>query len=521
MDWESSLKELERRRQIGVSMGGPERVARHHRRGYLTARERIEKLVDTGTFWETGLLEQYEWRSEGDVKEWPTAMITGFAKIDGRMVSIHADDRTILAGTDEAKPSGGNRTRGMETLAPPEVRTYPIIGLGDGGGARLQNIMGSYGLLALTYPIRRLMSPRRSPHVATIMGYCFGAPTWEAATADFVVMVKKGTCMAVSGPRVLEVALEEKTTPEELGGWEVHAEVTGLVDAFAEDEEHCLQIVRDFLSYMPSNCNEEPPIVLTGDPPDRRSEKLVKIVPDKRNRVYDMHQVIKEVVDNGQFLEIKPYFGKALITCLARMNGQTVGILASNTQHNAGATGPDECDKATEFIVLCDTYNIPLIFMADTPGNLVGRPAERRKIPLKIMRWLEALALSTVPKITVIVRKAYGMAISHMCGTNCGPDFIVAWPIADISFMSPEAAANTAFFYRIQQAQDPEAEKQKIIKEMEYESAPWNAVARGMLDDVIEPQDTRKYIINCLDIMRGARGNFLSKKRLQDWPTGF
>ena len=521
MDMKSGLEELERRRKIGLEGGGKERIEKHHQRGHLTARERIEKLLDAGTFRETGLLEQYEWRAEGEAKEFPTARITGFGKIDGRTVVVHADDRTVLAGTDEQKPAGGGRPRGMRMLTAPEVKSYPTVGLGDGGGARLQNIMGSYGLLALTYPIQGLMSPRKSPHVATIMGYCFGAPTWAAATADFVVMVKQGTCMAVSGPRVLEVALEERTTPEELGGWELHAETTGQVDAFAEDEEHCLQIVREFLSYMPSNCDEEPPVVPTDDPPDRKVDRVMKIVPDKPNRVYDMRQVIKAIVDDGKYLELKPYYGKALITCLAHMNGRTAGIISSQTLHNAGATGPDECEKATDFIVLCDSYNIPLVFIVDTPGNLVGRPAERKKIPTKIMVWLEALALSSVPKLTIIVRKAYGMAISHMCGTNCGPDFIVAWPTAEISFMSPEAAANTAFLRRIEAAEDPEAERENLIKEMAFESAPWRAVARGVLDDVIDPRDTRKYIIDCLDIIRGARGNFISKKLLQSWPTGF
>ena len=203
------------------------------------------------------------------------------------------------------------------------------------------------------------------------------------------------------------------------------------------------------------------------------------------------------------------------------MNGRTVGIIASQTMVHAGATGPDECDKATSFIVLCDSYNIPLVFIADTPGNLVGKYAESRKVPLKIMRWMEALALATVPKITIIVRKAYGMAISHMCGTNCGPDFIVAWPTADISFMSPEAAANVVFLRKIEAAEDPEAEREKLIREMKYGSAPWEAAAKGVLDDVIDPRDTRRYIIDCLDIIRGARGDFISKKRLQSWPTGF
>lgn len=515
MDMKSRLDELNRRKEIGLQMGGKERIEKQHQLGHLTARERIEKLLDPGTFIETGLLQQYEIPESGGELS-PTSRITGFGKIGGRTVVVHADDRTIFAGSDE---TGSNRPRGLNPLLAPES-SYPFIGLGDGGGARIQDIMGSEGLLRLTYPIRRLLDPRKSPNIATIMGYCFGAPTWHAATADFVVMVK-GACMAVSGPRVLEVALGEKVTPEELGGWQLHAEVTGQVDTFAEDDEHCLQIVREFLSYMPSNCDEEPPHVPTTDPPDRKVDKVMSILPDKSNRVYDMHKIIEAIVDDGKYLSLKPYFGKALITCLARMNGRTVGIIASQTMYNAGATGPDECEKATSFIVLCDSFNIPLIFLSDTPGNLVGAPAEKRKIPLKIMVWMEALALATVPKISIIVRKAYGMAISHMCGTNCGPDFIAAWPSADISFMSPEAAANVVYFRRIQAAEDPEAEKEKFIKQMEYESAPWKAVTKGQLDEVIDPRDTRKYIIDCLDILHGCRGGFISRKYLQSWPTGF
>lgn len=515
MDIKSRLDELNRRRELGLQMGGKERIEKQHRLGHLTARERIEKLLDPGTFMETGLLEQYEVPESGD-KAVPTSKVRGYGKIDGRTVVLHADDRTILAGTDE---TGSGRQRGLNPLLSPEM-SYPVIGLGDGGGARIQDIMGSAGLLRLTYPIRRLLAPRRVPHIATIMGYCFGAPTWQAATADFVVMVK-GSCMAVSGPRVLEVALGEKITPEELGGWELHAEVTGQVDAFAEDDEHCLQIVREFVGYMPSYCDEEPPYVPTADPPDRKLDEIINILPDKPNRVYDMYQIIKAMVDDGKYLSLKPYFGKALITCLARMGGRTVGIIASQTMYNAGATGPDECEKATSFIVLCDSFNIPLIFLVDTPGNLVGAPAEKRKIPLKIMVWMEALAFATVPKITIIVRKAYGMAISHMCGTNCGPDFIAAWPSADISFMSPEAAANVVYLRRIEAADDPQAEREKLIKQMEYESAPWQAAAKGLLDDVIDPGDTRKYIIDRLDILRGCRGGFISSKNLQSWPTGF
>ena len=512
MDKEAALNELNRRRAIGLQMGGEERIERHHQRGHLTVRERLDKLLDPGTFMEEGILEQLP-GSEG--QETPTSHVRGYGKIDGRTVMIRADDSTVLAGTGSVR----SRQRGIDPLLAPEM-SYPVINLGESGGVHMQSVQGSIGVLAVTYPARTLIYPRKTPHIATIMGYCFGAPSWTAAVSDLVVMVK-GTCMAVSGPRVLEVALEEKTTPEELGGWELHAEVTGQVDAFAEDDEHCLQIVRELLSYMPSHCDEEPPYVPTADPPDRKAEKLMKIIPDQSNRVYDMYQVIKEIVDDGKYFSLKPYFGKALITCLARMNGRVVGIIANQTLQNAGAAGPDECEKAASFIVLCDSFNIPLIFLCDTPGFLVGRPAERRKIPLKIMTWMEALALATVPKITLIVRKAYGMGISNMCGPNCGADFISALTTAEISFMSPESAANVVYRDRIQAAENPDAERAKLIKEMEYGNAPWESASVGLLEDVIDPRDMRKYIIDCLEIMHGRKGGFISKKHLQSWPTGF
>ena len=512
MDKQEALDELKRRQEIGRQMGDPARIARHRQRGHITVRERIEKLVDPGTFWEEGLLQQLQ---APDGQELPTSKVYGYGKVDGRTVIIRADDSTILAGTGSVR----GRQRGLYPELTQEQH-FPVIRLGESGGVHMQSVQGSIGVLAVTYPARNLLHPRRTPHITAIMGYCFGDPSWTATMSDLVVMVK-GTCMAVSGPRVLEVALEEKTTPEELGGWQVHAEITGQVDAFAEDDEHAMQIIREMLSYLPQTCDEEPPVVPTNDPPDRRSERLLKVIPEKSNRVYDMHQVIKEIVDDGKFLELKPYYAKALITCLARMNGRVVGIIASQTLHNAGAAGPDECEKAATFIPLCDTYNIPLVHLCDTPGFLVGRPAERRKIPLKIMTWMEALSLASVPKITVIVRKAYGMAISNMCGSNCGADFLAAMTTAEISFMSPESAANVAFRDRIDESGDPEAERQKYIREMELGSAPWAAASVGLLEDVIDPRDTRKYIIDSLEIMHSRRNGFMSLKQLQSWPPGF
>jgi acetyl-CoA carboxylase carboxyltransferase component len=512
MDKQAALDELKRRQKIGLQMGSPERIARHRQRGHITVRERIDKLVDPGTWMEEGLLRQLR---SPDGRELPANKVNGYGKINGRTVIIRADDNTILAGSGSVR----SRPRGLYPELAPE-QNFPVIRLGESGGVNMQTVQGSIGVLAVTYPAQNLLNPRRTPHITAIMGNCFGDPTWTAAISDLVVMVK-GTCMAVSGPRVLEVALEEKTTPEELGGWQLHAEVTGLVDAFADNDEHCMQIIREMLSYLPQTCDEEPPRIITDDPTDRKSERLLQIIPDKANRVYDMRQVIKEIVDNGKFFELKPFFGKALITCLARMNGRVVGIIASQTMHNAGAAGPDECEKAASFICLCDTYNIPLVHLADTPGFLVGRPAERRKISLKIMTWMEALALASVPKITVIARKAYGMAISNMGGSNCGADFLVSMTTGEISFMSPESAANVVFRNRIEEAEDPEEERQKYIKQMEKDSAPWDAASVGLLEDVIDPRDTRKYIIDCLEIMHERRNGFISKKNLQSWPTGF
>ena len=520
MDKQLALDELQRRKEVAHKLGGSEKIKRHRERGHLTARERLEKLLDPDSWMEIGMLEQF---TTEDGQEFHTTKIHGFGKIDGRTVTVQSDDSTILAGTGgsqvKSQVLGARRQKGLYEELTPELN-FPYIRLGESGGVHLQSVMGSLGVLAVTYPSRNLLYPRKAPRITAILGYCFGDPTWSAAVSDFVVQVK-GTCMAVSGPRVLEVALDEKTTPEELGGWELHAEVTGLVDAFAENDEHCMQIIREFLSYMPSNCDEEPTYKPTSDAVDRKTERLMKWIPDKSNQVYDMRQVIKDTVDDGKFFELKPYFGKALIICLARMNGRVVGIIANQTLYNAGAAGPDECEKATSFICLCDSFNIPLVHLADTPGFLVGRPAERRKISLKIMAWMEVLALATVPKITVIVRKAYGMGISNMCGPNCGADFIASLTTGDISFMSPEAAANVAWARRIAEADDPEVEQARLIEEMQYGNQPWEAAAGGWLDDVLDPRETRKYIIDRLELMHTRKNGFMSQKLLQLWPTGF
>lgn len=334
---------------------------------------------------------------------------------------------------------------------------YPIINLGEGGGARIPDIMGSEGLSSMTMRKEIATRCRQAPFVATIMGECFGAPSWLAALADFVVQVK-GSCMAVSGPRVLEVATSEKVDNEDLGGWKLHAEITGQVDRVAEDEDDCFRIVREFLSYMPSNAEELPPVVPPeGNDQEGRQETLLSLVPDESRRAYDMNRLIKTIVDDEKIFVLKPDFDRSVITCLARIDGRTVGIIANQPMHTAGAMGPDGCDKCISFICLCDSYHIPLVFLHDTPGFLVGKAAELKRMPGKIINFIEAIALSTVPKISIVIRKSYGMAYSNMCGTGMGADFVLAWPNAEISFMAPEVAANVVYHKKIDESDDIKA----------------------------------------------------------------
>jgi len=516
MDKQSALEELKHRQDISLALGGEERIERQHKRGRLTARERIDKLVDQGSFTETGMLTLFQMPEE-DGKLIPRNKLHGYGRIDGRIVAIQSDDSTVLAGTGGRGPGGRSRSASI----PREAQGgCPIIRFGESGGVHLQSTMGSIGLLAVTYPTSRLVNPRRVPRIIGMMGNCFGDPTWQATNSDFVVQVK-GTCMAVSGPRVLGVALDEKTTPEDLGGWKVHAEVTGQVDAFAEDDAHCAQIIREIISYIPNNCEEEPPFVPNSDKPDKRLEELLKLIPDDPEQDYDMYPVIQSLADDGKYLDLKPFFGKALITCLTRINGGVIGIIASQTLHNSGALGVSECEKATNFIAVCDSFNIPLVFLVNTPGFLVGEQAEEKRLTSKMMTWLQVMTLSTVPRISIVVGKAWGLAAANMCGPSGNPDFAAGLVTSDYRAMSPEAELNKIHKRRIEEAADPEKEKANLINSIKSRSGPWDAAGSGLIDDLIDPRDIRKYIIEHLDILRSQRGNFIGEHRFQAWPVGF
>jgi acetyl-CoA carboxylase carboxyltransferase component len=517
MGVEESIKELYERREKARQMGGIEQVAKQHSLGRLTVRERIGKLLDPGSFWEVGLLNRSD-NPETYDKSAADGRVAGIGKINGREVAIIAEDRTVLGGS-------GGVVGARKSLAIHELGTnkgYPIVHLGDEvGGVRLPDAMGSVGMSSRAFlRPQYMLHPRQTPRVATIMGECFGSPSWHAAMSDFVVMVK-GTSMGAAGPRIIEEAIGEKITPQELCGWELQARVTGKVDAVAENDEECLDMVKEFLSYMPSHNGEEPPFLPTQDDPQRRLDNVGKIVPDKLNRGYDMNQLIKLIVDDGRYLQIKSEFAKALITCLARLDGRVVGIIANNPMFNAGAPDVPACEKATSFICLCDSFNIPLIFLTDIPGMYPGKDSERQKLPNKIINWLEAETLATVPKISVTLRKAYGIGWNCMLQPCETGDFVVAWPTASISFVDPEIGVKLVYGSKISKAHNPEGERQKLLEEWAVDSTPWKAAEQHYFDDIIDPKDTRKFLIEALKIVRGKRGNTISHHRLQNWPTGF
>ncbi len=520
MTMEDSIRELETRRQQAKEMGGPERVAKQHARGRLTARERVEKLLDPGSFFELGMLAhanipELESLSAADGR------ICGTGTINGRKVSIIAQDRTILGGSGGTV--GHRKTETQREIA--MAGGHPVIELADeSGGVRIQDVMGSRewlgNWLAHTMPHREQIITRRIPRVSAIMGECFGEPSWDAATSDFTVMVK-GTAMGAAGPKMLGRSIGQTITAQELAGWELQAKGTGQADAVAEDDEDCLRIVKEFLSYMPSHCDEEPPFVATKDDPYRRLETVEKVVPTQLNRGYDMYRLVKLIVDDGKYFPLKKDFAPCMVTCLGRIGGRVVGIYGNNPMFNAGAPDVSASEKMVDFLCLCDSFNIPIISLMDIPGMFPGREAEKLKLPLRIMVWVQAQNLVTVPRVHIIVRKYYAMGVVCMQGNLRRTHILGAWPTARLSFVDPEIGLELAMESRIKEAKDPEAEKQRVREEWAASSPPWGAAGLYGAHDVIDPRVTRKFIYQSLEMLRGNREKVISEHRLQDWPTGF
>lgn len=521
MTMRDDINELYLRREKARQMGGEKRVEKQHTRGRLTARERVFKLLDPDSFMEMGLL------AHADIPELERlspadGRICGIGTINGRKAGIIAQDRTVLGGSGGT--IGALKTRTQYELA--LEGAYPIIELGDEpGGVRIQNVMGSREWVGEWLGrVMRSRDPdpesRKVPRIEAIMGECFGEPSWNAAWSDFTVMIKGGA-LGAAGPKMLEKSIGQKITPQELAGWEIQSRVTGQADAVAEDDEDCLEIIKEFLSYMPSNCNEEPPYGPTNDDPYRRLDRVEKIVPVQLNRGYDMYRLIKHMADDGKYLPLKKEFAPSIVTCLARIGGRVVGIYGNNPMFNAGAPDVAACEKGTQFLCLCDSFNIPLISLMDIPGMYPGRDAERLKLPTKIIVWAQAQNLVTVPRINIILRKYFAMGVICMQGSRRRTDITVAWPNAKMSFVDPDIGLGLAMESRIAEASDPEAEKERVFQEWTEASSPWQAAGLYGIHDIIDPRETRKFIVQALDMLRGNRDKVIGEHRLQNWPVGF
>lgn len=509
------LKELKDRRDKFLQMGGPEKVKRQHDRGWLTARERIDQLLDPGSFMEMGLFAHSDFPGTED-RTPADSLICGYGLMNGRRVAVIANDFTVLASTN-AKVNLKKLLTFKKQVK--EKVKVPLIFLGEAGGARMPDCQGSKEVCALTgYELDGLRTEythfRTQPLIFAALGECYGVADFQANLADFVVQVK-GSAISVSGPRALDRAIGQTYTGEEMGGWEVHSRITGIADRVAEDEAECWEIIRRFLDYMPNHHGELPPARPVPERADERMARILEVLPEDRKRVYDMHGIVECIVDGGEHFELKPDFARMLITTLTRINGEVVGIVANNPIVNMGATDTDALDKMMSFLCLCDSYNIPLIFLHDTPGHMVGKDGEIKKVGGKVVNALQCLFQVTVPKIAIIIRKTYGQVTVNMCGMGGGPDFLAAWPTAEIGFMDPLIAADVVY------GNLPEEERQKEVEKMIGDGSPYPAAGAYYVQDIIDPRDTRDYLIRVLRIVRDAEDRWMSRRHLANWPTTF
>lgn len=510
MTHEELLTELDGRREAAHRMGGDEKLERRRKKGNLNAEERLDKLVDPGSFLEVGLLgasvlDQDEAETPRDGK------ITGFGKVEGRDVGVVVYDFT----TKGASTSSTNSKKMTYVRNTCNRRGIPFVHVGESTGARLPDAMGSKGMGNLlgndTSQFRRI---RDVPWVAAALDTSFGSSAWLCCCSDFSVM-KKGSIMAVSSPRLVSMAIGEKVDMEALGGWRLHAEHTGLIDQFVDTDEQAMQAIRQFLSYMPGNARQLPPGIVPIEDCESDQNGILDILPESRTSVYNMKKILEIVFDKGSLFELKPRFGKALVTCLARLGGRVVGVIANNPLTGGGALSGQACRKATDFTVLCDSFNIPIIRFVDTPGFVVGTEAEKQGAPGLIMNFMNSTCLTTVPQITVLCRKAYGRAYVAM-GGGAHNDTMVAWPTAEVSFMDP-VFATFIVHGKNQNDEGFQEAYEHICKDLKV----WDMARIFSAHDVIKPQETRAYMIRMLEIQQRRLSDGLGEHLMRTWPTSF
>ncbi len=505
------LNELERRRAKALAMGGPEKLAKRKQAGVLNARERIDYLADPGSFAELGLLATSN-RPEVREKTPADGKITGFCDIDGRPVTVISNDFTVL-GASSAVINGKKLRHIKETAT---KRGMPLVFLGESAGARMPDRMGAAGRAILAQDPFEYRRTRETPWAAAQLGDCYGSSTWYACMSDFVVM-RKGAAMAVASPRVTSMAINQPVDKEELGGWKLHTEISGIADAAVDSDQQALDMIKRFLSYLPGHHMESPPVHPVPEGSDEAVKSILEIVPEERTRVYDMRRVIAAIADSESVFELKAAYGKSAVTALVRLDGHTVGIVANNPRFKGGAVDADGCDKVIGFLVLCDSFNVPIVMLVDVPGFLVGVEGERKGVPGRIINWMNALCLCTVPKISVILRKSYGQAYLNMGGGR-NSDEVAVWPTADLGFMDPHLAVNVV--YGIIEEDDPQA-FERHVQELARDSEPWGLAEAYEAHDVIDPRDTRAWLIAMLDVHRQRLTGGVGEHLMRTWPTSY
>jgi propionyl-CoA carboxylase beta chain len=506
----SNLDNLRNLRDKAAQGGGPERIEVQHKKGKLTARERLELLLDKGSFRETDMLVSHR-THDFDLQErkyLSDSVVTGWGTIEGRLVYVYSQDFTVFGGS-----LGEVHSEKICKVMDLALKNgAPIIGLNDSGGARIQEGVVSLGAYADIF-LRNTLASGVIPQISAIMGPCAGGAVYSPALTDLIFMVRNSSYMFVTGPDVVHAVTHEKVTFEDLGGADVHASTSGVCHYVAENESDCLYMIRLLLSYLPQNNLEDPPIISTTDDRLRTEDALDTIIPDDPSKPYEMCEVIRMIVDNGEFFEIHENYAPNIVVGFARLGGQSVGIVANQPAVLAGVLDINSSDKAARFVRFCDSFNVPIITFVDVPGFLPGTSQEHGGIIRHGAKLLYAYCESTVPKITIITRKAYGGAYDVMSSKHIRGDLNFAWPTAEIAVMGPEGAVNIIFKKELAEADDPEARRKDLVAEYREKFAnPYIAASRGYIDDVIEPRLTRPRLINALEMLTNKRDSNPAKK---------
>jgi len=501
------LRSLKRQALLG---GGEDRIAKQHAQGKLTARERLDFMLDKGSFRELDVFVTHRSHDFGleRQKYMGDGVVTGYGTVEGRLVYVFSQDFTVFGGS----LSEAHAEKICKVMDLAMKNGAPVVGLNDSGGARIQEGVVSLGGYAEVF-LRNTLASGVIPQVSIVLGPCAGGAVYSPAITDFIIMVQDTSYMFVTGPDVVKTVTHEEVTFEELGGAMTHAARSGVAHFAAENEEHALFIAQKLLSFLPQNNMEDPPFQAPSDDPLRMDDALDSIVPENPNKAYDMKAVIRHIVDDGDFLEVHEHWAQNIVVGFARLGGHSVGIVAQQPAVLAGVLDIASSIKAARFVRVCDCFNVPIITLVDVPGFMPGTGQEHGGIIRNGAKLLYAYCEATVPKITVITRKAYGGAYDVMSSKHIRGDVNLAWPTAEIAVMGPEGAINILYRRELAAAEDPTALRAQLVQEYREKLAnPYVAAARGYIDDVIEPRETRPYLINALGMLQNKRDTNPPKK---------